>query len=240
MRVATYNIQHGAGSEGVLDLERTAATLAALGAELIGLQEVDRHFGERSGFVDQPAVLGAALGMHVVFGANLDRPPRAPGAPRRQYGNAILSAHPVLTWRNVLLPRPAGGEQRGLLDAVVDVDGAPVRVLATHLQHDSQAERLAQVDAIVTELAGMAEPLVMAGDLNARPGTTEVRRLTRVLVDAWRTGGSGRGYTYDAATPHARIDYVLSSDDFVAAWAAVPATRASDHRPVVADLVPGG
>lgn len=238
VRVTSFNIHHGVGADGRLDLERTAATLTATGAELMGLQEVDRHFGARSGFVDQAAWLAERLGLEVVFGAAVDRPPPSPGAPRRQYGNALLSTRPVLAWRNVPLPRPGGGEQRCLLDALVDVDGAPVRVLTTHLQNDSPVDRTAQANAVAAHLEGMARPVVLAGDLNARPGTPEVRRLTAVLVDAWATAGQGRGYTFDARTPHARIDYVLSSPDLVATRAEVAASLASDHRPVTADLRP--
>lgn len=238
MRVTSFNIHHGVGADGRLDLERTAATLAATGSELIGLQEVDRHFGARSGFVDQAAWLAERLGIEVVFGAAVDRPPPSPGAPRRQYGNALLSAHSFLAWRNVPLPRPGGGEQRSLLDALVHVDGSPVRVLTTHLQHDSPVDRTAQADAIVALLEGMARPVVLTGDLNARPGTPEVRRITAVLVDAWATAGRGRGDTFDARTPHARIDYVLSSPDLVATRAEVAVSLASDHRPVTADLGP--
>jgi endonuclease/exonuclease/phosphatase family metal-dependent hydrolase len=239
VRVTSFNIHHGVGADGRLDLERTAATLAATGSELIGLQEVDRHFGARSNFVDQAAWLGERLGLGVVFGATVDRPPPSPGAPRRQYGNALLSGHPVLAWRNVPLPRPGRGEQRCLLDALVDVDGTPVRALATHLQNDSPVDRTAQAEAIVANLAGMARPVVLAGDLNARPGSPEIRRLTAVLVDAWATAGTGRGHTFDARTPHARIDYVLSSPDLMATRAEVAASLASDHRPVTADLRPG-
>jgi endonuclease/exonuclease/phosphatase family metal-dependent hydrolase len=238
VRATSFNIRHGVGADGRLDLERTAATVAAAGSELIGLQEVDRHFGARSGFVDQAAWLGERLGLEVVYGAAVDRPPPSPGAPRRQYGNALLSAHPVLAWRNIPLPRPGRGEQRCLLDALVDVDGTPVRVLTTHLQHDSPVDRMAQADAIVAHLDGIARPVVLAGDLNARPRTREVRRLTAVLVDAWATAGRGRGYTFDARTPHARIDYVLSSPDLEATRAEVTAALASDHRPVTADLRP--
>lgn len=60
------------------------------------------------------------------------------------------------------------------------------------------------------------------------------------LVDAWVEAGVGDGYTFSAAKPQARIDYVLHSDDVVARTAAVLSTDASDHLPVVADLeLPG-
>jgi endonuclease/exonuclease/phosphatase family metal-dependent hydrolase len=240
MRVATFNIHHGVGQDGVLDLDRTLRTLAATGGELIGLQEVDRHFSARSDWVDQAAWLGERLDMQVVFGADLDLAPPEPGAPRRQYGNALLSAFDVLDWHNILLPRQGDDEQRGLLDVVVAAGGARTHVLVTHLQHDSRTARLLQVDAILDVLAATEPPVVLVGDLNALPESTEVQRLTDVLVDAWATAGLGPGYTFSARRPHARIDYVLSSDDRVAMAAEVLASRASDHRPVAADLQSAG
>jgi endonuclease/exonuclease/phosphatase family metal-dependent hydrolase len=241
LRVATFNIHHGVGLDGLLDLERIAATVDSTGAEVVGLQEVDVHFGMRSNFVDQANWLADRLGMYVVFGANLDFDPLTPDAPRRQYGTAILSAHRIRAWTNTLLPRPEGGEQRGLLEAHIRVRGFPVRVFNTHLQHNSQAERLAQIAAIRDVLAGTDESVVMLGDLNATPESAEIANLTEELVDAWVTAGVGDGFTFDAATPHARIDYVMSSGDIVARTAAVVTTDAADHLPVVVDLgLPGG
>ena len=240
MRVLSYNIHHGVGADGRLDLERTARAIARSGPELVGLQEVDRHYSARSGFVDQAAWLGERLGMHVAFGPALDRSPPSPGAPRRQYGNAVLAGPEIMGWRNLLLPRPEGGEQRALLEALVIVDGRQLRFLTTHLQNGSATERLAQVAAIRDVLAGLPPPVVLVGDLNAQPGAAEVRRLTAVLDDAWVTAGRGRGATYHAAAPTRRIDYVLTTPDLVATAARVPASRASDHRPVQADLESAG
>ena len=240
LRVATFNIHHGVGLDGVLDLARIAATVEQTGAEVVGLQEVDRNWSERSNFVDQASLLAERLDMHLAFGANLDLDPPAPGAPRRQFGTAILSAHRIRATTNTLLPRPLGGEQRGLLEVQIKIRGIPVRVFNTHLQHDSQVERLAEVGRIRQVLATANESVVLLGDLNATPNTPEIAGLTDVLVDAWVTAGVGDGFTFDAATPHARIDYVMSSGDVVARTAAVVTTDAADHLPVVADLaLPG-
>lgn len=240
LRVASFNIHHGVGLDGVLDLMRIAAVVEQTGAEVVGLQEVDRHWSARSNFVDQATWLAERLDMHLAFGANLNLDPPAPGAPRRQFGTAILSAHRIRATTNTLLPRPLGGEQRGLLEVQIKVRGIPVRVFNTHLQHDSQVERLAQVERIRQVLATANESVVLLGDLNATPDTPEIAGLTDLLVDAWLTAGVGDGFTFDAATPHARIDYVMSSGNVVARTAAVLTTDAADHLPVVADLaLPG-
>lgn len=240
LRAMSFNIHHGRGLDGVVDLERVAAVIEDADADIVGIQEVDRHWSERSDFVDQASVLARRLNMHIVYGANLDRDPLEPDQPRRQYGTAILSDHPILEWRNVLLPRTGTKEQRGLLEARVNVRGVPVLVYNTHLQHDSQSERIAQVDAIREIIGTPEDSVVLVGDLNARPDTPEIAAITERLRDAWVAAGVGDGYTYPAEDPYARIDYVLTSDDVVARAAAVVTSDASDHLPVHADVaLPG-
>ena len=282
LRVASFNIHHGVGLDGVLDLGRTAEVIRETGAEIVGLQEVDRHLSVRSGWIDQPGWLAERLGMHVAYGANIDLDPddrRGPDAPRRHYGNAVLSAHPIGTWRNIPLPGRDGAEPRGLLAVRVAVDGAEGRrtgvvVGCTHLQNRSSAERLAQSAHVVEVLSpppGTLEPTILLGDMNAGPEAAAVRTLTAAFTDAWAVAGTpgdpaasfadagaaagtsgdladawavagtsgdpAAGLTFDAGSPHARIDYVLTAGPVRARAAWVVPTDASDHRPVVADLV---
>lgn len=233
LTVLSFNIHHAAGLDGVLDLDRVAGEIARTRADVIGLQEVDRHFGERSEWADQPAALAEKLGMHVVYGANLDLEPPAPGQPRRQYGTAVLSRYPIVAWQNTLLPKgkPAE-EQRGLLSAVVDVRGLAVRVMTTHLQHDSANSRLLQAQVVADAVRASAEPVVLTGDLNATPDAPEVTTLTTHLRDSHR---HGLGYTYPAEAPKSRIDYVLTGG--LPLTSRVLPTTASDHRPVLATTV---
>jgi len=61
--------------------------------------------------------------------------------------------------------------------------------------------------------------------------------LTELLADAWPEAGSGGGETIPSDVPVVRWDYILHGAGFEPATSAtVPATTASDHRPVVADL----
>jgi endonuclease/exonuclease/phosphatase family metal-dependent hydrolase len=216
--------------------------IAATAATLVGLQEVDRTLARRSDWVDQAAWLGERLGMVVVHGATIDRlpsDPAVPDGPRRRYGNALLSAHPVRSWQALPLPGTAQREARGLVDARVDADGTTVRVVVTHLQNRSGRERREQAAHIVDLLAGDSDrpaPTVLLGDMNAGPDTPEMRALTAVLADAWAAVGDGPGHTFPVRRPFARIDHVLISSGVTPVAAEVVDTRASDHRPVVADL----
>jgi endonuclease/exonuclease/phosphatase family metal-dependent hydrolase len=232
LSVATYNIHHGAGVDNRLDLERIAREIRRGGADVVGLQEVDRHWSERSELVDQARRLGKRLHMHVAYAANLDLDPLEPGLPRRQYGTAVLSRFPILSSRNTLLPRPLGGEQRGLLETVLNVRGVRVRFANTHLQHNSAEERLAQTERIAELLAGAEEPTVLVGDLNATPEAPELAPLRPLFEDA----GASAGNTFPAAAPDRRIDYVLVTPDVDARGAEVLASPASDHLQLTAAL----
>ena len=156
LTVMTYNIHHGAGIDGVLDLERIAVLIEKSGADVVGLQEVDRHWSERSNWVDQPAWFAKRLKMHYAYAANLDLPPVNPGEPRRQYGTAILSKYPIKDFTNTLLPLYPTGEQRGLAVATIKVRGADLRFANTHLTSNNNAERLEQAQKVV-ELLGTSK-----------------------------------------------------------------------------------
>jgi endonuclease/exonuclease/phosphatase family metal-dependent hydrolase len=245
VRVMSFNIHHAQGTDDVLDLARVADVINAHRPSIVGLQEVDRHWSARSDFVDQATALAEMTRTHVAFGANLDLDPPAPGQPRRQFGTAILSRHPIVSWENTLLPRFGDHEQRGLLRAEVVVRGVRLQVFNTHLQHNDAAERMAQVAAILEIMDARPEPAapaVLVGDLNAVPEAPEVVRLTEPLRDTWTGPG---GFTHPSEQPTHRIDYVLTTPDVTTLDVVVGSDRAvaSDHLPVIATLrvrPPGG
>jgi endonuclease/exonuclease/phosphatase family metal-dependent hydrolase len=239
LRIACYNIHHGAGVDGALDLARVATQLERREADVIGLQEVDRHWSERSDRLDQAAWLGERLDMAYVHGANLDLAPPEPGLPRRQYGTAFLSKWPILSWRNTLLPWESGTEQRGLLEITVDFRGAVLRFGNTHLQHRAQdaALRLAQAQRVVQLLGPAPSGTFLVGDLNAEPDTPEVKAVADLLPDAWDAVGRPPGYTYPAENPQFRIDYVFGSPEAMPLRGQVTTTLASDHLPITIDYL---
>ncbi|MGW5364095.1 endonuclease/exonuclease/phosphatase family protein [Actinopolymorpha pittospori] len=245
LRVATYNIHHGADVADRLDLARTAAVIAASGARLVGLQEVDRHWSERSAFADQAGWLAERLEMRVAYAANLDLHPVAVGQERRQYGTAILSRYPIRSFVNSSLPGVQGGEPRGFLAAEVDLASGqgtpqPLWFATTHLSEASPRAREKEAARIRELLGPTPRRTIVTGDLNARPGTPELKLLTEVLVDAWSAvhpSEEDAGHTFSAAHPERRIDYALVSPDItVEAARVIPDVDASDHLPLVVDL----
>jgi endonuclease/exonuclease/phosphatase family metal-dependent hydrolase len=227
LTLLTYNIHSGVGTDGVLDLDRVADVIAGTGAEVVALQEVDRHRRAESRFADQPGQLARRLGMHLSYAVCLDDEPPHPGAPRPQYGTALLSTRPFGDPVTTLLPCLPGSEQRGLLDATVDVDGTALRLLGTHLQWDREEERLLQARAIVAALDD--RPTVLLGDLNTTPGSPTWQCLAERLSDAWVQVGDGPGLTFEAEPPPRRIDYVWVGGGVHPVSARVVESVASDH-----------
>ncbi|MEP7063802.1 MAG: endonuclease/exonuclease/phosphatase family protein [Betaproteobacteria bacterium] len=158
MKLVTYNIQFGLGRDGRYDLARLAGEVRD--ADIIALQEVDRHW-LRSGSVDSPAVLAAALpDHHWVYGANLDMDASYRDAHgslvnrRRQFGTMILSRLPIVSSRNHLLPKygtlTQHSIQQGALEAVIVTPAAgPLRIYSTHLSHLDAETRRPQIDALL-------------------------------------------------------------------------------------------
>jgi len=258
LRVMTYNIHHGAGNDDCvtpqaepgsppdadcgLNLERIAGIIRSEAPDVAGLQEVDR-FWARSGGVDQAAALGAMLNMQSCYGANLTHGPDAHASVPHEYGTLILSRHPIAACENTHLPRAgSASEQRGLLKAAIRAGAVSLDFYNTHL-HTQEADRRLQVDAMLRQIGRPSAPVVLAGDLNARPDEPYLMPLFAVLRDAWPIAGAGPGFTSPARPgepARRRIDYVLVSPDIAVTGAATRddagAAAASDHYPVVARL----
>ncbi|MFI8306142.1 endonuclease/exonuclease/phosphatase family protein [Streptomyces sp. NPDC085927] len=240
LRVATYNIHAGAGEDGVFDLDRTAQALRDLNADVVGLQEVDVHWGDRSDFVDEARALAGKLGMRVFFAPIYDLDPPAGGGERRQYGVAVLSRHPVIEAENheitrlsTQTPDPVPAPMPGFAEVTVNVKGVHVHVYSTHLDHRADPSvREAQVADMLDVLAADRGPKILVGDFNAEATAPELAPLWQRLRDADPNGGG----TYPAADPVKRIDLVAVSPGITVAGAEAVATEASDHRPVVTDL----
>lgn len=239
LRVMTYNIRSGNGN-----LDSTAAAIRAQSPDIVALQEVDVHWADRSTFVDQASALAAKLGLEARFAPIYSLPGVTADSPRREFGVALLSRYPIVRFRNDSIARLSTQVQHatpalapGLLDALLDVHGNPVRVLNTHLDYRKDpAVRTQQVHEMLGFIGDMDVPTLVFGDLNAAPDAPELQPLFARLHDAWSGSGSP-GLTYPAGAPKERIDYVLVSPQFTVQSVRVPDTQASDHRPVVAELV---
>jgi endonuclease/exonuclease/phosphatase family metal-dependent hydrolase len=225
LNIATWNIRHGLGSDGILDLERIASELAALDVDVVCLQEVEER-SPRTRMVSQAKWIASRLGMNCYFAPNWSV------GPIWRFGNAILGKGRLHSTWNMGLP--SRGEPRGLAHACLDGDTSAVHIYCTHWGL-SESQRLAQARvcgrAIGEEPSGLS---VLCGDLNCTPSSEEARELLR--VSNLQLAGEPDRPTFPNPDPRVRIDSILASARFRAIATAVPETIASDHRPIVTRL----
>lgn len=224
LRVVTFNIHHGRGTDGKIDLERVARTLQALKPDVVALQEVDRDT-KRSGGVDQLQRLAELTGWNSAFGQTM---PYDGG----RYGNAILSRFPISEQTNHPLPVHEGQEPRAALMVTVTPgrDLPAFRFVSTHFSHDRADARLDQAGHLLTRCRGVTVPLLIGADFNAKPTSAPMQRF-------WKAG------FVDQVHPQSEIDYILTRKDD--RWErqevlVVEDLVTSDHRPVLVTLRRGG
>ncbi|WP_432799325.1 endonuclease/exonuclease/phosphatase family protein [Poriferisphaera sp. WC338] len=229
LRIMCFNIHHGEGTDGELDLDRIAEVIKANEPDVVMLQEVDSRT-TRSGGEDQVAVLAELTGMHGIFGPAISY-------DNGQYGNAILSRFPINSHRNYKLPRPNKKEQRAVLTIRVKLaKGTYVRFGSTHLQHTHLESRVKQAKWINERLVKNDEAFILSGDFNAEPGDQAINLLDKM----WnRVGEQDDLATFPAGQPQKTIDHVYlrntSTVSPIKAWV-VDSGKASDHRPLMVEL----
>ena len=222
VRVLSYNVRSMRD-----DREALASVIRDTAPDLVCVQEAPRFLRWRS----KCAALARTSGMVVVTG----------GPPA---GAMLLLARlgvDVHATRDVLLSRTPGLHQRGLAIAEVTVHGAPYTVASMHLGLKAD-ERLRHVDEVTDALAGYAAPVILAGDVNERPGEPAWSLLAETFQDGWLAvgGDPSAGLTYSAEAPYERIDAVFADQRLSVQSCEVlsgpQVAKASDHRPVLAVL----
>ncbi len=250
----TFNVLHGAGLDGVVDLDRFARAIVALDPDVLALQEVDRG-QERSLRADLAAVAAEAMGAATTrFVASMTGDPgqRWGPAPRgldpgaAAYGVALLSRYPLVGWRDLHLPRIkplvprlrrhprrvelVHEELRTAVVARLETPEGPLVVASAHLSFMpgwSQLQLFALRRALTAGF-GARTPAVLMGDLNMTPRPARAVTRFRPLATA---------PTFPGDRPAFQIDHVLARGDV----GAVVDARAvelpmSDHRALVVEL----
>ncbi len=220
LRVMTFNMRHGKGQDGSIKLQHIAEEIKKSGADIIGLQEVDRYH-LRSGLKDQIHELGKSLDMQWVFSPSLK-------FGFTQYGNAILSKYPIETHEVTALPGKV--ENRSVLQATLYLGHQEVHILTTHLGLTPE-ERQGQLAVLDEVLNAVSEPSILMGDFNME------------ATDPWIDQLAGSWNKLELE-PHSgtvqsgkEIDHIFVKGAIEASAASVQLTVASDHYPVVADLM---
>ncbi|HEY8717111.1 endonuclease/exonuclease/phosphatase family protein [Pengzhenrongella sp.] len=227
MRLATFNILHGRSlTDGKVDVDRFAAAVRSLDADVLGLQEVDCD-QPRSHGADLTTIAAQAMGarehrfMATMAGvpgkwsAAIGNEPPQHSVP--SYGIALLSRHPVRHWRAIRLPRLHGripvmhagrrrpvlikDEPRAAIAAVLDTPDGLMTVVVTHLTL-IPGWNAVQLRRLVRLVRGLPRPLVVLGDLNLSGRLPARMTGMRPLASA---------LTFPVGTPVRQIDHILGA-----------------------------
>ena len=223
LKVMTYNLRFGERAS----LTELAGLIRSEHPDFVAIQEVDcrtRRDGiDHQHDKDFSTELGLQTGMFPLYGKTI-------AFAGGWYGVGILSAHPYIEVKKVMLPQTTAAEEpRALLVALFEVGGDTVAFASTHWALTSES-RQQQAEAVSQEAEAYGYPMVLGGDFNAEPDAPEIQTMCarwRMLTD--------REPTFPSEHPTVKIDYLFGHP--AGAWE-LESTRVvpsglSDHCPVV-------
>jgi endonuclease/exonuclease/phosphatase family metal-dependent hydrolase len=248
LRVMTYNTHGCVGTDGKCRPERIAEVIRRFRPDVVALQEVDVG-QQRSGSLDQARCIAELTDLSAHFTSARD-------VGEGRYGNAILTHHPYELRAEGILP-VRRGEVRAAQWLRLALGQGHLDVVNTHLSLHF-FERLVQFRALFSDdpaspigrhpapfpaLSGSLDHLILCGDFNAGVLSPLYYLLHQRLRDAQRVSGGWGQATFPSWLPLFRLDHVWLGKALKADAVCVPrdpaARAASDHLPIVVDLIVG-
>lgn len=232
IKILSYNIYHGENPSkpGDSTFHHLADFIILNQPEVVALQEVDsmtlrseKIYGRKMDFMQR---LTKETGYRSYFGKAMDYDEGA-------YGEGLL-AKKGSTYHTVPLPTPAGGEPRAIAWVKAELKTLEEFYFGgTHLCHEFQENRLAQVDSIISYAETLEKPVVWVGDLNFTPDSEEYSRIPSHWKEAGAVAGDLQN-TYGTPEEGSRIDYVwYDSRKFeLVEYKVLTNITYSDHYPV--------
>lgn len=225
IRIASYNMRKAKGTDRQRDPERIMRIIKGLEADIVVLQEADRRLGARpsalpidavrlhTGMIPVPVPSPVSIGWH---------------------GNAVLLSPraEIVKVQHLDLP---GVEPRGAMVVDADIQGQPVRIIATHLGLMRRSRR-AQLSALIAHLDERSRrPTLIAGDMNEWSMNVGLGRLAHHFTI------HAPGKSFHARLPVVALDRIAIDDEMQLVDGGVVETadaqRASDHLPIWLDFI---
>jgi len=230
LRVLSWNIAFGKGTDGLTNYDRTATWIANINPDLVALSEMPPDkISTLIGLLNQKT--GRSWYSHFVA--------KYPNCPE---GNLIVSKYSFASVGSRYL-----SYNRSVAQVTVTVGGRTINFFATHLDHESSSVRYTQVGELMSWTSGFAESRVVAGDFNAGPDTSEIVRMASSYYDSWveaMARGTAVGYPDNPVWMHTRtrrgriddVFYSRGTSSLVLKGTQVPDNRDLNNTNVVVTL----
>lgn len=201
VKVLSFNILHGRTMKGDFNLDIIAKVITDADPDFVALQEVD-YKTNRAQKYDLVTELGWRTKMAPLYA-------RAMHYDGGEYGEGVLSKYTFLSTRNVPLPHIPGDEPRTALEVTTILpSNDTITFIGTHLDHlKEETNRIMQAKEINKVFSSNQHPTILAGDLNAVPGSE-----TMTILEGFWTASYDKDNpqpTYSSENPEQKIDYVL-------------------------------
>lgn len=221
LRLASYNIRAGLGTDLRRDPLRVLSAISAFNADVVVLQEADFRLGARPSALPRD-MIEARTGLRPLPVADND-------VSLGWHGIAMLARPDLIASQVHRYPLP-GLEPRG----AVAVDLPHLRVVGVHLGLLRQSRRL-QLDSIREALDALpARPTVILGDFNEWSRKVGLGRLARHYTIL------SPGRTFPSRLPLGALDRVAHCEGLQVKTLATPrnakGSHPSDHLPIMAEV----
>lgn len=231
LKIMSYNIKHGEGMDGILDLARSAKIIKAQSPDLCGLQEIDENC-TRSNKVKQTEFLAKNTCMTGTFGTFMDY-------QGGEYGLSTLSVKPLISTKVLKLPKGTDEPRSAIIQEVEIAKNCIIAFANVHFDWvENSPYRLEQAKTLIKYIDQLNRPTVITGDFNCEPNSATMKYFAEQGFVFMQKGKDNLSFQ---GGEKVEIDHVIfrSSEKVKFTPKNIKLLNepiVSDHRPLVAEL----
>jgi len=240
LKTITFNICHGQGLDGKVDVKRQARQLRKYQPDIVFLQEVDMYT-KRSNYSNEIRLFGKEIGLpYSSMESNIT-------LEDGFYGDGIVSRFPISFSVNYIMPLAIkDSEQRGILRNKISFGTTKLNLFSVHLStHEN--ERIMSANEIMKIINKINDnsAIIVAGDFNVgvtRLGKGKYKYEPKEKFEEYEILGeklkkiNNKELTWFSDYGNACIDTMFYSDNIKLVKYKTIKTEYSDHSAVYAEF----
>ena len=241
LKCITFNMCHGEGTDGKIDVRRQAMILKKYKPDIIFLQEIDMYT-KRAYYRNQLYTLSKYTGLQFrAMGTNIKY-------KNGFYGDGLLSKLPIEYSANYLSPlNNTSHEQRGILCNKITFGNIKINTFSIHMSTFEDERVLTAKELLrITSKANKNEPIIIGGDFNVGIKKIGIHKYIyehketykeyEILKERFKPINNTEN-TWHSETGCGSIDSFFYSKHLQLQKYETIITDASDHYPVYAEFV---